>query len=39
MEFFEPVYNGSEEKHYIMLSNFSEKKEEERLLLEYLFFS
>lgn len=39
MEFFEPMYNGSEEKHYIMLSNFSEKKEEERLFLEYLFFS
>lgn len=39
MEFFYPVYNGSEEKHYIMLSNFSDKKEEEKLLLEYLFFS
>jgi hypothetical protein len=39
MEFFYPAYNGSEEKHYLMLSKFSSKTEEERLLIEYLFFS
>ena len=39
VEFFDPVYNGSEEKHYLMLSVFSQKTEEEKLLLEYLFFS
>ena len=39
MDFFYPAYNGSEEKHYLMLSKFSSKTEEERLLIEYLFFS
>lgn len=39
LEFFDPVYNGSEEKHYLMLSKFSSKTEEEKLLIEYLFFS
>ncbi|MBO4474815.1 MAG: hypothetical protein J5750_07910 [Clostridiales bacterium] len=39
LEYFEPAYAGSEEKHYLMLSACSEKKEEEKLLLEYLFFS
>ena len=38
MEFFEPAYPGSEEKHYLLLSSFSNKKEEEKLILEYLFF-
>ncbi|MBR3057438.1 MAG: hypothetical protein IKG93_05650 [Clostridiales bacterium] len=39
MPIFEPAYNGSEEKHYLFLSPFSDKTEEEKLLLEYLFFS
>ena len=39
MPFFEPAYEGSEEKHYLMLSKLSDKTEEERLLIEYLFFS
>ena len=39
LPFFTPAYEGSEEKHYLMLSARSDKKEEERLLLEYIFFS
>ena len=39
MEFFEPAYHDSEEKHYLFLSAFTDKKEEEKLILEYLFFS
>ena len=38
MEFFEPAYPGSEEMHYLFLSSFTDKKEEEKLILEYLFF-
>ena len=39
MERFEPAYNGNDEKHYLMLSAYSDKTEEEKLLLEYLFFN
>ena len=38
MDYFQPAYEGSEEKHYLMISAVSEKKEEVKLLLEYLFF-
>ena len=36
---FEPAYSDSTEKHYLMVNPFSEKKEETRLLIEYIFFS
>ncbi|MBP5186900.1 MAG: hypothetical protein J6040_07585 [Clostridiales bacterium] len=36
---FEPAYAESDEKHYLMINPFSEKKEETRLLVEYIFFS
>lgn len=39
MESFEPAYEGSEEKHYLFLSAFSDKTKEEKLLLEYFFFT
>lgn len=39
VEFFKAAYEGSEEKHYLIISNWDEKIEEERKLLEYLFFS
>ncbi|MBR2751950.1 MAG: hypothetical protein IKD90_12565 [Clostridiales bacterium] len=38
MKIFEPAYEGSEEKHYLFFSAFSDKTEEEKLLAEYLFF-
>lgn len=36
---FEPAYSESEEKHYFMYNPFSDRKEEIRLLTEYIFFS
>lgn len=39
MKFFEPAYPDFPEKHYLVLSAYSDKKKEEKLLLEYLFFS
>ena len=39
LDFFEPAYPGSEEKHYLVISKFTDKKEEEKLLMEYVFFS
>ncbi|MBQ0011426.1 MAG: hypothetical protein KBT07_01825 [Clostridiales bacterium] len=38
LPYFEPAYEGSEEKHYLFLSKYSDKYEEEKLLLEFLFF-
>lgn len=37
--YFQAAYDGSDEKHYLFLSAFSDKYEEEKLLLEFLFFS
>ena len=39
MAMFEPAYSDSTEKHYLMVNPFSEKREETRLLIEYIFFS
>lgn len=36
---FTPAYSEAKEKYYFMFSAFSEKKEETRLLAEYIFFS
>ncbi|MBP5491289.1 MAG: hypothetical protein J6Y08_00410 [Clostridiales bacterium] len=38
MEFFAPAYPDFPEKHYLVLSGYSDRKKEEKLLLEYLFF-
>lgn len=38
MDRFEPAYNGNDEKHYLFLSAYSDKTEEEKRLLEFLFF-
>ncbi len=38
LESFEPAYSGSDEKHYMFFSPFSDKTKEEKLLAEYFFF-